>query len=112
MNSGDLLEVELVVDSQNEYEYLLLEDMLASGTTPVDTLSGYKDFSLGAYVEYHDNRVSFFIRELLRGQYSLSYRLRAEVPGSFSALPAKVSAMYAPDLCGNSNEHKLTVIDS
>ena len=111
VNSGDLLEVELVVDSQNEYEYLLLEDMLASGTTPVDTLSGYKDYSLGAYVEYHDNRVSFFIHKLKRGTYSLTYRLRAEVPGLFSALPAKISAMYAPDLCGNSNEHKLPVTE-
>ncbi|MBQ9369197.1 MAG: hypothetical protein IJT83_15545, partial [Victivallales bacterium] len=94
VESGDLLEVELVLESLNDYEYLLLEDRLAAGTTPFEAISGYNGNSLGAYVEYHDNRVSFFIHNLLRGQYSLSYRLRAEVPGSFSALPAKITAMY------------------
>jgi hypothetical protein len=31
-----------------------------------------------------------------RGQHSVAYRLRAEIPDKFSALPTRVSAMYAP----------------
>jgi alpha-2-macroglobulin len=37
--------------------------------------------------------------------------LRAEIPGRFSALPTQASAMYAPELRGNSEEIKLGVED-
>ena len=109
MTSGDLVEVELTVESKNSYEYLLLEDMKAAGFEPVAVRSGYD--ASGAYVEYRDTRVALFIRELARGQRSFSYRLRAETPGTFSALPTAISAMYAPELKGNSNEHKITIAD-
>ncbi|UCD91477.1 MAG: hypothetical protein JSW04_10705, partial [Desulfobacterales bacterium] len=42
---------------------------------------------------------------------SVSYRLRAEIPGRFSALPAQGYAMYAPELRGNSDEIKLKIED-
>ena len=58
-----------------------------------------------------DDRVCFFVRRLARGKHSVSYRMRAEIPGKFSALPAKASAMYAPELKGNSDEIKLGVKD-
>ena len=68
-------------------------------------------WALGAYVEYRDNRVAMFVRQLPRGRHSLTYRLRAEIPGSFSALPAQASGMYAPELAGNSDEMKLGIGD-
>jgi uncharacterized protein YfaS (alpha-2-macroglobulin family) len=37
--------------------------------------------------------------------------MRAEIPGKFSALPTKGSAMYAPELKANSDEIKLGVED-
>ena len=61
--------------------------------------------------ELRDNRVAFFVRQLARGKNSINYRMRAETPGLFSALPAKVSAMYAPELKGNSDEIKLKIED-
>ena len=67
--------------------------------------------ALGAYTEFRDDRVTFFVHRLARGEHSVSYRLRAEIPGRFSALPAKISAMYAPELRGNSDEEKLAVED-
>jgi uncharacterized protein YfaS (alpha-2-macroglobulin family) len=41
----------------------------------------------------------------------VKYRLRAEIPGQFAALPAKASATYAPELKGNSDEIKLKIVD-
>jgi uncharacterized protein YfaS (alpha-2-macroglobulin family) len=41
----------------------------------------------------------------------VNYRTRAEIPGKFSALPTKASAMYAPELRGNSDEIKLNIVD-
>jgi uncharacterized protein YfaS (alpha-2-macroglobulin family) len=73
--------------------------------------SGYNGNELGAYVEFRDEKTAFFVRRLARGRHSVSYRLRAEVPGRFSVLPAVVSAMYAPELRGNSDENKVRITD-
>jgi len=109
--SGDLLEIELVMESKNDYEYIVFEDMKAAGCEPVALRSGYGDNEMGAYMELRDERVTFFVRRLARGRHSLSYRVRAEVPGRFSALPTKASAMYAPELKANSDEFKLRITD-
>jgi hypothetical protein len=61
--------------------------------------------------EFRDNRVVFFVQRLARGNHSVSYRMRAEIPGKFSALPTKAWAMYAPELKANSDEIKLRVGD-
>ncbi|MGI9430333.1 MAG: MG2 domain-containing protein [Bythopirellula sp.] len=111
LTSGDLVEVELVVDSKNDYEYILLEDLKAAGFEPVEVRSGYTGNEMGAYVEFRDDRVGLFVTRLARGQHSVSYRLRAEIPGQFSALPTRVSAMYAPELKANSDELKLRIAD-
>ncbi|WP_254506665.1 alpha-2-macroglobulin family protein [Anatilimnocola floriformis] len=111
LKSGDLVEVELEIDSKNDYEYIMFEDMKAAGFETVDVKSGYNSNSLGAYMELRDNRVTFFVRALARGKHSVSYRMRAEIPGKFSALPTKASAVYAPELKGNSDEIKLNIVD-
>jgi alpha-2-macroglobulin len=111
VRSGDLVEIELEIDSKNDYEYLIFEDMKPSGFEPVDVRSGYTGNDLGAYVEFRDNRVVFFARTLARGKHSVSYRMRAEIPGRFSALPTRAAAMYAPELKGNSDELKIGVED-
>jgi uncharacterized protein YfaS (alpha-2-macroglobulin family) len=111
VESGDLVEVELIVECKNDYEYLLLEDPKAAGFEAVDVRSGYLENSPQAFVEYRDRAVNLFVARLPRGRHSLSYRLRAETPGKFSALPTRISAMYAPLLRGNSAEFKAVVIE-
>ena len=111
LKSGQLVEIELEIDSKNDYEYLVFEDMKPAGFEPVDLRSGYTGNALGAYMEFRDNRVVFFVDRLARGKHSVSYRMRAEIPGKFSALPTKAWAMYAPELKANSDEIKLQVED-
>ena len=111
LKSGDLVEIEMEIDSKNDYEYILFEDMKAAGFEPVDTRSGYNGNSLNAYMELRDERVCFFVPMLARGKHSVSYRMRAEIPGKFNALPTRASAMYAPELKANSDEIKLNIED-
>ncbi len=111
LKSGELVEVELEIDSKNDYEYLIFEDFKAAGFEPVEVRSGYNGNDMGAYVEFRDERVAFFTRTLARGKHSVSYRLRAEIPGRFHALPARAQAMYAPELRANSDEIQLKVVD-
>ncbi|MGJ8642497.1 MAG: alpha-2-macroglobulin family protein [Luteolibacter sp.] len=109
VNSGDLIEVELSIESKNDYEYLLFEDWKAAGLEAVEVRSGYNPAGLGAYMELRDEKVCLFVQNLPRGNHNLSYRLRAEIPGKFSALPTRAEAMYAPELKANSDEMKIRV---
>lgn len=111
LKSGDLVEIELIIESKNDYEYIIFADMKPAGFETCEVRSGYNGNEMGAYVEFRDEKVCFFIRQLARGKHSVSYRMIAEIPGKFSALPTQGSAMYAPELKANSDEIKLNVVD-
>lgn len=112
VESGDLIEVELSVESKNDYSYLVFEDWKAAGLEAVEVRSGHNaEGGLSAFMELRDEKVALFVRSLPRGRHNLSYRLRAEIPGKFSALPTRVVGMYAPELRGNSDEMKILVRD-
>jgi alpha-2-macroglobulin len=112
LTSGDLVEVELEIESKNDYESIIFEDMKPAGFEPVEVRSGYNGNEMRAFVEFRDERVCFFVHRLARGNHSVSYRMRAEIPGTFSALPTKGWAMYAPELKANSDEFKIQVEDA
>jgi hypothetical protein len=105
VESGDLIQVELEVESDNNYTYLVFEDMKAAGCEPVEVRSGGKrQEGFYSYMELRDEKVAFFLRSIDQGKHLLRYRVRAEVPGVFHALPAVLYGMCVPELRGNSNE--------
>lgn len=110
--SGALVEVELLVQSKNDYEYLLIEDRKPAGLESVETQSGYfYNAGLGIYRELRDQHIGMCIRYLPKGNYSIRYQLRSEAPGTYTGLPATIEGMYAPELIGNSADFDLQVID-
>ena len=62
-------------------------------------------------MELRDQKVALFVRSLPRGKHSISYKMRAETPGKFSALPSRAEAMYAPELRANSDEIKISITE-
>jgi alpha-2-macroglobulin len=112
LKSGQLVEIELLVESKNDYEYLMIQDPKAASMEPIETASGYRyEQGLGVYREYRDQYVGFFIRSLPRGDHSLRYRMRCEAPGRYTALPATAVGMYAPELVGNSADFDVAIVD-
>ena len=113
LQSGDVIEVELIVDSQNEYDYCCFEDMKPSGCEALALRSGesYGD-GLCSDMELRDTKVAFFVDHLPQGTRVLRYRLRAEVPGAFHALPTNAYAMYAPDVRALSDNWHVTIADA
>jgi hypothetical protein len=107
--SGDLLEVELRVTAKNDCEYLVFEDPKPAGCEPVEVRSGARYGELCSNLELRDTKLAFFASSLSRGEHVIRYRLRAEVPGTFHALPTRVWAMYAPELRANSAEAVLGI---
>lgn len=111
LKSGDLVEVELSIESKNDYEYILIADPKPAGFEPVEVQSGWTYQGISAYREFRDEKVAFFAERLPKGRCNVSYRVKAEIPGHFSALPTKAEAMYAPELRGNAAEWKAKIED-
>ena len=115
--SGEVIEVELILEAKNDYTYVVLSDAKAAGFEAVGSapgiapLSGWVWDGPHAYREFRDERTDFFLPNLPRGRHSLRYRLRAEAPGTLHALPAVAEGMYAPELRGNSDEWTAIVAD-
>ncbi len=110
LKSGDLMEVELILDSKNDYDYCVFEDRKPAGCEPVDLRSGerYGD-GLCSDMELRDTKTAFFVDHLPQGTRVLRYRLRAEIPGTFHALPTNGYAMYAPEVRALSSGWHVTV---
>lgn len=113
LTSGDLVEVELLIESKNDYEYLVFEDMKPAGCEPVDLQSGTRyGNGLCSNMELRDEKVAFFVTRLPQGKRILTYRVRAEIPGAFHALPLNGYAMYAPEIRCISDEGSFGIEDA
>ncbi len=112
VTSGEVIQVELRVKSDNNYTYLCFEDMKPAGFEPTQVRSGGKgQEGFYSYMELRDEKVVFFVGSLQQGEHLLRYRLRAEIPGLFHALPTTIYGMYVPELRANSDEHVIKIKD-
>ncbi|MEA2163072.1 MAG: alpha-2-macroglobulin [Thermoanaerobaculia bacterium] len=147
LNSGERVEVVVTVETKNDYEYLLFEDLKPAGLEAVEIRSGeplyatelksgtvtrkFVDAKRPAtekpsviqrdpnadttgrtewlYQELRDRKVAIFASQLPQGIWEIRYTLRAEVPGSFHALPLMAQAMYVPEIKANSEEVRINV---
>lgn len=116
--SGERIEVTATVDSKNDYEYLIFEDLKPGGFEAVELQSGRPLYatnkegrSVWVYQELRDRKVAMFIDKLPQGVWEMKYTLRAETPGRFHALPLIGQAMYVPEIRGNGEEVRVTVTE-
>lgn len=110
LKSGDLIEVQLAIDARNNFEYLMFEDFKPAGCEATELKSGYS-WGTGGHREFRDDRVAFFVSYLNQGKHTIQYRLRAEIPGVFHALPSQAECMYAPRVRGNAESWIIRVKD-
>ena len=61
------------------------------------------------YQELRDRKVALFIDKLPEGVWEIRYDARAEVPGTFHALPVLGQAMYVPEIRCNGAELRVVV---
>ncbi len=95
---GDEIEVQLTLSSRAPAEYVHLRDPRAAGFEPGVVRSGYTyDLGLGRYEATRDAATDFFFEYLPVGTYTLKYRLRANVAGTFRVGPATLQSLYAPE---------------
>ena len=136
--AGAIVRVDLRVETDRDLRYLLLEDLVPSGfearpeedreankqeqkcdcendvMVVVDPPPGWAPLPVQRR-ESRDNRQAWFIDYLPRdsngskGRYYLRYALRPEQAGSRTAPPARIEAMYQPDINGHSSETSIDV---
>jgi uncharacterized protein YfaS (alpha-2-macroglobulin family) len=144
--SGQRVDVVITIESKNDLEYLLFEDLKPAGLEAVQIQSGsnlfarelkqsgiehrfgeqpgddgagsavidridYTGHQRWVYQELRDRKVAMFIDKLPEGVWEIRYRMRAEVPGRFHALPVLGHAMYVPEIRCNGAEVRMTVAD-
>jgi hypothetical protein len=127
--AGDLVLVDLLVESAEPRKQVVLDDPLPAGLEALDTsfettarsatdaaaadvrdesderpgaLSGIgAAFQTAAYHrDVHDDRVLTFFEDLPAGIYHLRYLARATAIGSFVVPPTRAECMYSPEVSG------------
>jgi uncharacterized protein YfaS (alpha-2-macroglobulin family) len=113
VESGVRVRVDLELTANKAVEFVMLEDLKPAGFEAVQLQSGPQVCNYQcAHAELRTDRVAMFLQQLPVGTTKLSYELRAEVPGRFSALPARLEAMYAPELQATADEMRFEVRDA
>lgn len=106
---GETIRVELEIDVDQHYEFMLIEDKKLTGLDSVEAESGYVFQSVSAYREFRNDRVSYFVESLPKGKHILHYEVRAQTLGEFIAKPAVIEAMYSPSIQAHSSALKIVV---
>jgi uncharacterized protein YfaS (alpha-2-macroglobulin family) len=80
-------------------------------TNSPDEANKYTGRDSFVYQELRDRKVAMFVSNLPQGVWEIRYALRAEVPGTFHALPLMGQAMYVPEIRCNDEEMIVRVVD-
>ncbi|WP_135228669.1 alpha-2-macroglobulin family protein [Deinococcus fonticola] len=119
---GDLVLVTLTVDPKNDFSrYLLVSDPIPAGTKAMDerslVIAGLEEPDEYAWRDWddwysgrdlRDDRVDLYAASL-HGTGKMTYLLRVQTPGTFTALPTHAFLMYSPDVQGYSPAATFTV---
>jgi hypothetical protein len=109
---GEIVEAELTISGDRDYEFIAFEDPKPAGFEPVELHSGYTwGNGLWANLELRDEQVVFFSEQLDQGRHVLRYKLRAETPGSFQVRPTHAFDMYNPEIEAHGHSMRLQVRD-
>jgi uncharacterized protein YfaS (alpha-2-macroglobulin family) len=113
---GDLVEVRLTLDVPEETWYVVVDDPLPAGFEALNERLGTTSHLATVYEEpvyywqeygynrkeVRDERVTFFVNQLMPGLHTYTYLMRATTTGSFTALPTQVYPMYEPEVWSRS----------
>lgn len=101
VQAGETVRAVIKINSDREREFMMLEDPLPAGFEVLERSSdGVQEWDWHYWysgLDIRDDRIVFFMRSLKKGESVLEYTLRAESPGSVTALPGVLSNMYDAD---------------
>ncbi len=98
VRSGDVIEVTIGLTADRELEYLMVEDPIPAGCEVPDQgrVPIWEWHYWWADRVVRDELVAYAITHLPSGTKTLKYKLIAQIPGKYSAMPTQVYNMYDP----------------
>ncbi len=109
LKPGEIVGVRVMVQSDEDLNYLLLADPLPSGFEVIDGIRFDSKAEYFSEMEVKDELVALFGSYLQKGIHIFNYAIRPELKGDFHVMPTKVEEMYKPEVNGSSAESKLQV---
>lgn len=108
---GQFLRVLFKVKATKRRTYVLLEDRKLAGCEPVAKKSG-RDVCKGrcAHVELRADRTAIFFDSIDTDEHEVSYDIEAILPGSFTAMPARIDTMYEARCSATSTSFALKIV--
>jgi hypothetical protein len=107
---GDTLVTRVVLRVDRDMEFVHMKDMRGAGTEPVNVLSRYKyQDGLAYYESTKDTATHFYFDYLPKGTYVFEYDLKVFHKGEYSAGPAEIQCLYAPEFSSHSGSFMLRV---
>lgn len=106
LNSGKEFTVTITINTPQEYEYVHLEEPFPAGAEYVKEQK--YDWWI-THEDVRDEKIDFFFTNLPAGTHVLTYKMRAEIPGKYTAMPTKVDIMYSPEIFGHSGTTPLRI---
>ncbi|MCQ2973544.1 MAG: hypothetical protein MJ211_01890 [Bacteroidales bacterium] len=109
---GDKVTVRFLISSNKDLSYLHLRDSYASGLISDNKLSEMKEQNGIKYYQSSKNTSeNFFIRNFTKGTQIIEYTLTATHAGNFTNGIATIQSLYSPDIYGNSESGRITIIE-
>jgi uncharacterized protein YfaS (alpha-2-macroglobulin family) len=132
---GDLVLVDLLLESPEPREQVVMDDPLPAGLEPIDfaldtatsslavapqnpadpaDVHAGRDYgafreAVGMHRELHDDRVLTFLPHVDPGLYHFRYLARATTPGDFVVPPSRAECMYSPEVRGRTAATRFSV---
>lgn len=122
LRSGQELEVQIQVTSPKQYQYLMVEDYIPAGAEIIKQKQPehyrhyyyyrrHPYYRYGSHEEARDDKMVFFQTYVYPGKHQFTYRLRAEIPGTFRTLPAYAELMYHTEITATSRDITVRIKD-
>jgi len=108
---GDAVLVRLTLRASRALHWLQIEDPRVAGLEIEEAQPAGADWPWGMHTEVRDRTASFFLDHLDPGETVIEYLARAEIAGTFTALPTAAGAMYDPDLLVRGGEAQVQVVE-
>lgn len=100
---GERVQVTLTFRNADDLGYVVLEDPRPAGLEPLpEEGSETRGDTWWTRREDRDQKTVFFFTHLPAGQHTVRYLLRAETPGRYRSLPARLWLMYRPEVWATS----------
>ncbi len=109
-SKGDRIRVTLTIETDRDMDYVLLTDRLGSWMQPTEQLTEYQ-YSEGLWFLRETRRadVNFYLTQIPKGRYVLSYEVTAARDGRYSTGIASAQSQYYPMIISHTGGRIISV---